>query len=50
MIQCDYAFTTSESSPDVQVTILTAVDVLTGLGLSVVVPSKGKGLYMQKPN
>ena len=45
MIQCDYAFMTSESSPDVQVTILNAVDVLTGIGLSVVVPGKGKGLY-----
>ena len=45
VIQCDYSFMTSESSPDVQVTILNAVDVLTGLGLSVVVPGKGKGLY-----
>lgn len=35
---------TSESNPDVQVTILTAADVLTGIGLSVV-PRKGKGLY-----
>jgi len=36
---------TSEGSPEVQVTILNAVDVLTGIGLSVVVPNKGKSLY-----
>jgi hypothetical protein len=44
VVQVDYAFMTSENSPDVQVTILNAVDVLTGIGLSVVVPNKGKSL------
>jgi len=45
VIQCDFSFLTSESSPDKQVTVLNAVDVLTGMGLSVVVPHKGKSLY-----
>ena len=36
-----------DNSDDSQVTLLTAIDLLSGLGLSCVVPSKGRSVYAQ---
>ena len=46
VIQLDYAFL-GDNSDDSQVTLLTAIDLLSGLGLSCVVPSKGRSVYAQ---
>ena len=45
VIQLDYSFMTSESDPTTQVTLLNAVDVTTKLGMSCVVPRKGRSRY-----
>ena len=46
VIQLDYAFL-GDNSDDSEVTLLTAIDLLSGLGLSCVVPSKGRLVYAQ---
>ena len=46
VIQVDYAFM-GDSQSDTQVTLLTATDVLSGMGLACVVPSKGRIVYAQ---
>ena len=46
VIQLDYAFL-GDNSEDSQVTLLTAIDLLSGLGLSCLVPSKGRSVYAQ---
>ena len=45
VIQVDYGFLTSSLDPDQQTTALHAVDVITKLGMSVVVPRKGRSRY-----
>ena len=46
VIQLDYAFL-GDNSENPQVTLVTAIDLLSGLGLSRVVPSKGRSVYAQ---
>ena len=46
VIQLDYAFL-GDNIDDPQVTLVTAIDLLSGLGLSCVVPSKGRSHYAQ---
>ena len=46
VIQLDYAFL-GDNSENPQVTLVTAIDLLSGLGLSCVVPSKGRSVYAQ---
>ena len=46
VVQIDFAFV-SDAVGGRSITLLNAVDVLTGLGLSVVVPTKGRGTYSQ---
>ena len=44
VIQLDYAFF-GDNSENPQVTLVTAIDFLSSLGLSCVVPSKGRSVY-----
>ena len=46
VIQLDYAFL-GDNSENPQVTLVTAIDLLSGLGLSRVVPSKGRSVHAQ---
>ena len=46
VIQLDYAFL-GDNSENPQVTLVTAIDLLSGVGLSCVVPSKGRSVYAQ---
>ena len=46
VIQLDYAVL-GDNSDDSQVTLFTAINLLSGLGLSCVVPSKGRSVYAQ---
>ena len=46
IIQLDYTFL-GDNSDDSQVTLLTAIDLLSGLRFSCVVPSKGRSVYAQ---
>ena len=46
VIQLDYAFL-GDNSENPQVTLVMAIDLLSGLGLSCVVPSKGRSVYAQ---
>ena len=46
VIQLDYAFL-GGNSENPQVRLVTAIDLLSGLGLSCVVPSKGRSVYAQ---
>ena len=46
VIHLDYAFL-GDNSDDPQVTLVTAIDLLSGLGLSRVVRSKGRSVYAQ---
>ena len=46
VIQLDYAFL-GDNSENPQVTLVTAIDLLSGLGLSCVAPNKGRSVYAQ---
>ena len=46
VIQLDYAFL-DDNSENPQVRLVTAIDLFSGLGLSYVVPSKGRSVYAQ---
>ena len=46
VVQLDYCFL-GDNPEEPQVTLLTAVDLLSGMGLSCVVPAKGRSVYAQ---